>query len=146
MSTIRTISPAEFNALAIEQESMETPQKPAPISPDKAPRSLRVIPRPSQRARGEHFVRDVSSLNNVVRRRLFTQDATDQYHELFQRDRDLADKRPEQSGAYFQRACEYSDQIFSCQKATKKARAEIRHALKGDHIEQYLHTHSQENP
>ncbi len=107
----------------------------APISPDKAPRNLQVIPK----------IRH-DTLNKSVRRALFTESAIREYHELYQRDLSLADGNPHQWGAYYKRAHEYADQLFSCQKMKKKLKSEIRLSLKNDGVVQNPNSRLPANP
>jgi hypothetical protein len=137
------ISP--FVQLASHERSAALEQHPerdvemAPISPDKAPRYLRLMPKkPCQSVRKRKAPPD--PLNKSVTRALFIKSAKHQYRILIKRDVKLAKEQPEKSEEYYRRACEYQDQVDECKKTSGIFRHRIARALSYDRVEQNLNT------
>lgn len=126
----------ETDQTAIEQVGSNVQMWPAPISPEKAPRILRIMPSNTIPKLNRFGVpTDPTTLNHSVRRVLFTESAKWRYLALYQRDLEMSDIQPEQSDEYLQRAADYHEQLSTCKETSRVAKRKIRHLLKGDVVQ-----------
>lgn len=92
----------------------------APISPDKAPRYLKIEPKEE-----DTFQR------SVIRAR-FVKEATRSYYDNCLKDLESSDENPEQYDAYFERAIAYKEQHHECKVAGRELNQKIASALEND--------------